>query len=288
MKAKLLKDCIDVQLVVSDIEGSLTFWRDLLGFQIEEKVNPVPGVFQYRLRAGDSLVKLVTGDKAQASALLNKSGYRGLTIQFVNFHEIVDNLRSKGYKFLFDARPSFVHPNSGKLICLLADPEGNILELESPPNPDWRPDYYSEAGGEKRQGPAAQLAKDSFDVHLVVSDIEKSLGFWCDALGLEVEDKYSPSPDITLYRVLAGDSVIKIVTRSEKAAVGILKETGFRALTLTIDNVDEMIEACRSQGYNIVMDVRPSFVYGSTGKRVSQVQDPEGNVVQLETMLASD
>ena len=287
MKAKLLKNCLDVQLVVSDADKALGFWRDVMGFHIEEKANPVPGVFQYRLRAGDSLIKLVTGDKTKASAVMNKNGYRGLTIQLENFDEVVENIRAKGCKFLVDVRPSFVHPTSGKRICLLNDPEGNLLELESLPNPGWRPDYYSEEGASTKQDVVARLAKPSLDIHLVVSDIDKILDFWCGTLGLELENKYEPNPDTTIYKVMAGTSVIKVVTRSEKAAVGILKEPGIRALTLTIDNVDEMIQTCRSQDYTIAMDIRPSSVHGGTGKRVSQVQDPEGNVLQLETLLVT-
>ena len=41
MPAKMIKDCFDLHLVVSDVEKALSFWRDSLGFQIEEKL-PFP------------------------------------------------------------------------------------------------------------------------------------------------------------------------------------------------------------------------------------------------------
>lgn len=131
MAAKLIKGCFDVHVVVSDIEKSLRFWCETMGFDTEEVVDLPGGNKQYRLRNGNALVKLMTRGEHPLAPLFDADGYRGLTLAVSNFEETIEACREGGYRILLDVRPSFAHPESGKLICVLEDPEGNIVELES-------------------------------------------------------------------------------------------------------------------------------------------------------------
>jgi len=131
MGARLSKGCFDVHVVVSDLEESLRFWSQTMGFEIEEVVDLPGGNKQYRLRNGNALVKLMVPGEHPLAPLFDANGYRGLTFAVSNFEETVERCRKDGYRILLDPRPSFAHPDSGKLICVLQDPEGNIVELES-------------------------------------------------------------------------------------------------------------------------------------------------------------
>ena len=131
MGARLIKGCFDVHVVVSDLEQSLRFWSGTMGFETEEVVDLPGGNKQFRLRNGNALVKLMTRGEHPLAPLYDADGYRGLTFGASNFEETVEACRKGGYRILLDARPSFAHPDSGKQICVLEDPEGNIVELES-------------------------------------------------------------------------------------------------------------------------------------------------------------
>jgi len=131
MGANLIKGCFDVHVVVSDLEASLRFWSETMGFETEEVVELPGGNKQFRLRNGNVLVKLMPRGETPLAPLYDADGYRGLTLAVSNFDETVEACRKGGYRILLDPRPSFAHPESGKRICLLQDPEGNIVELES-------------------------------------------------------------------------------------------------------------------------------------------------------------
>ena len=131
MTAELSKGVVDIQLVVEDLEASLEFSRDSLGFEVEEVVNLVPGVVQHRLRAGQALVKLIYREPERAAGMIEETGYRGLTIQLDNFDDTVASLRKSGIEFALDVRESLAHPGSGNRICIVRDAEGNHVELES-------------------------------------------------------------------------------------------------------------------------------------------------------------
>ena len=133
MPAKLIKDCFDLHLVVADIDKALGFWRDQMGFEVEDKRDLPGGNQQYRLRAGQSLVKLMTRGEQPLPKIYDSNGYRGTTFAVENFDEVVEQLRAAGTPFVIDVRDSIAFPGEGKRICVVEDPEGNIVELETRP-----------------------------------------------------------------------------------------------------------------------------------------------------------
>lgn len=133
MAAELINGCFDIHLVVSDLEQALAFWSDTLGFETEEVVDMPGGNRQYRLRNGNALVKIMPRGANPIPPLYDADGYRGVTMAVANFDEMVESCRASGYRILLEPRPSFAHPDSGKRICILLDPEGNLVELETAP-----------------------------------------------------------------------------------------------------------------------------------------------------------
>jgi catechol 2,3-dioxygenase-like lactoylglutathione lyase family enzyme len=127
-----------------------------------------------------------------------------------------------------------------------------------------------------------KLAKNAIDLGVVTADGERALAFYRDTLGLSVDGEI-PVPGMGLIKRLpCGDSVIKlfILDRApplRTATGGFSRQTGFRYCTLEVENLDEVVGACRRDGHPIpveIRDLRP-------GVRVAMVEDPDGNTIEL-------
>lgn len=128
----------------------------------------------------------------------------------------------------------------------------------------------------------AEIAKDSIDLGIVVSDSDKALAFYRDTLGFEhVADTPMPGGG-TMHRLMCGTSLIKVVSPEkpleERApGGGIQGAYGYRYWTISVSNLDEVAGACGSGGYNVVVkprEIRP-------GVRIAIVEDPDGNWVEF-------
>jgi catechol 2,3-dioxygenase-like lactoylglutathione lyase family enzyme len=128
-----------------------------------------------------------------------------------------------------------------------------------------------------------QLAKSGIDLGIVVENGERALAFYCGLLGLEhVGDIPMPiGGGGTMHRVQCGDSLLKLVCFNETppSAVGggIPGALGFRYLTLTISNLDEILAECADADVPVIIpatDLRP-------GVRIGIVSDPDGNWIEF-------
>lgn len=129
----------------------------------------------------------------------------------------------------------------------------------------------------------AQLAKPGVDLGIVISDSEKSLAFYCGLLGLEhVADTPMPiAGGGTMHRVQCGDSLLKLVKLNEDppadAGGGIPGSQGYRYLTLTVTNIDEIATACQQHDVPVAVPVTTI----REGVTILMVEDPDGNWVEF-------
>ncbi len=127
-----------------------------------------------------------------------------------------------------------------------------------------------------------QLTKDSIDLGIVVRDAEAALAFYRDTLGLDYQVCLDMPGGMKMHRLLAGTTVIKIVTfeNAPEASAppgGLQGATGYRYWTLSVSNLEELTKAVEDAGYKILIsprEIRP-------GISISMFEDPEGNVVEL-------
>ncbi len=128
-----------------------------------------------------------------------------------------------------------------------------------------------------------RLAGGGIALGIVVADSEEALGFYRDFLGLEhVEDLPMPiGSGGTMHRLQCGDSQLKLVRFDEQppsaTGRGIDGALGYRYVTLSVTNLDEMAAACADAGVPVatpVTEIRP-------GVRVMIIEDPDGNWVEL-------
>lgn len=125
------------------------------------------------------------------------------------------------------------------------------------------------------------LTKDSIDLGIVVTDSASALAFYRDVLGLEhVADTPFPGGG-TMHRMMCGTTVVKLVVLEKDLTAnppgGPTGGSGLRYFTLSISNLEEMLEACRSAGSKIVWEqteIRP-------GVEIAMVEDPDGNWVEF-------
>lgn len=126
-----------------------------------------------------------------------------------------------------------------------------------------------------------QITKDSIDLGIVVSDADAALRFYRDTLGFEHVGEMPMPGGGTMYRLLCGTSLIKIVsptaTLTPAVPGGIQGAYGYRYWTISVSNIDEITQACADAGYAVkvkVTTLRP-------GITISMVEDPDGNWVEF-------
>src|SRR4029077_2470245 len=126
-----------------------------------------------------------------------------------------------------------------------------------------------------------KLTKDSIDLGIVVRDPERSLAFYRDTLGFKDDGTMPIGGGRTMYRLYCGTSLIKLVHHPKElpaaAPGGINRALGYRYWTISVDNIQEVVDACNAAGFKIevpVTELRP-------GVTIAMVEDPDGNWVEL-------
>jgi catechol 2,3-dioxygenase-like lactoylglutathione lyase family enzyme len=122
-------------------------------------------------------------------------------------------------------------------------------------------------------------AKDSLDLGILVSDIEASLNFYQNLLGLDFVG-ITPLWFGTMHRLRFGTSDFKLIepnTIPPRGALGLEAQLGFRYVTFVIENLSELCSKLLSEGIEFALpekEIRP-------GVRIAMVKDPDGNIVEF-------
>lgn len=134
MQVKLAKEAADFGILITDAAESLAFYRDLLGLEHTGDV-ALPAEWQgtmHLLRCGASLVKLVHLDDipnaqpTEPERLEAATGLRYWTIPVLNHDEVIAECERAGVRIV---KPTVHVPETGARFTLLADPDGNIVEI---------------------------------------------------------------------------------------------------------------------------------------------------------------
>lgn len=127
------------------------------------------------------------------------------------------------------------------------------------------------------------LTKPGLDLGIVVRDVERSLAFYRDLLGLEVRGDMNVPGVGRLLLLDVGNSTLKLVQLDRGIDVepepGGLRAGagGMRYCTFSISDLDDVVATCRDAGYRIGM--RPTTM--GPGVRVAAVEDPDQNWIEL-------
>ncbi len=129
---------------------------------------------------------------------------------------------------------------------------------------------------------AVKLQKAALDAGIVTVDGDRAAHFYGEVLGLAPAGEVQ-LPGIGLVRRYAvGDSTLRVFVpqarpQHEGSRDGMASQTGIRYLTLMISNLDEVVASIAAAGYKVpvaIRELRP-------GVRVAQVEDADGNAIEL-------
>mgnify|MGYP003700422815 CR=1 FL=1 len=126
----LQKNAIDIGIITNKLEAMLAFYRDDLGLEVEAVIDMPGGGIMHRLKAGDSVVKIIETDprpelEAATGGIRAATGYRYWTLHVNDLEQEVSRLKSAGHSIMVG--PKQVRP--GVSIAMVADPDGNWVEL---------------------------------------------------------------------------------------------------------------------------------------------------------------
>ena len=127
---ELSSQAIDIGIVARDAKAMLSFYQDLLGLERESIVDMPGGGVMNRLRAGDSIIKIIVfkptpSGSSVPGGIRTASGLRYLTIHVSNLHAATQSIESAGHKVVVGCRTL----RQGVAISIVQDPDGNWLEL---------------------------------------------------------------------------------------------------------------------------------------------------------------
>jgi catechol 2,3-dioxygenase-like lactoylglutathione lyase family enzyme len=126
-----------------------------------------------------------------------------------------------------------------------------------------------------------QRAKDALDIGLVVGNIDASLKFYRDILGLEFIEKTQVRTGTgTTCRLRFGNSELKLTETPNKlpnATVGIAAQLGIRYITFLIKNLSGLCKELQDKAIPFEVPERES----RPGVRLAMVRDPDGNIIEF-------
>jgi predicted enzyme related to lactoylglutathione lyase len=125
------------------------------------------------------------------------------------------------------------------------------------------------------------MAKPALDVGLVTADAQPLLDFYSGVVGLEILEPIELPNIGTIHKLACGESILRVMVPVEAPrpdeSASFSSVGGIRYLTLEVDDIDAAAAAVEALGGSITLppfELRP-------GRRVAQVADPDGNMIEL-------
>ena len=137
-------------ITVSDIERSLAFWQDVLGFELSHRAHQkgelaeqITGVIGAEiliavLKAPGHKIELLEyrapPDRERQNNLRPCDlGAAHIALTVDNLDEVLDRIAAFGWKTAGEPQTLTVGPNSGKRVIYVRDPDGTTIELMQMP-----------------------------------------------------------------------------------------------------------------------------------------------------------
>ncbi len=119
---------VSVRYLVKDVEASIRFYSDLLGFELKQQFGPAMAIV-----AKDNLTLWLAGPPSSAAQAMPDGskpvpgGWNRFVLQVSDLSGLVEKLRSQDVSF----RNEIVKgPGGSQILC--EDPSGNVIELFQP------------------------------------------------------------------------------------------------------------------------------------------------------------
>lgn len=110
-------------------------------------------------------------------------------------------------------------------------------------------------------------------IALVTDDVEGSVKFYTETLGLEVIERFPVDDDEDYVFLKAGDMILELMPKKTMEA-----EEGFHHISFRVDSVDASTDDLRSKGVPIEKE---PFDAGTGGIRLAFFKGPNNMLLQL-------
>jgi lactoylglutathione lyase len=107
---------------------------------------------------------------------------------------------------------------------------------------------------------------------IIVKDMDESIQFYTDVMGLEVDSQYNPQPGVTITLLKGkGDAMIELIKNPTD-------ETGLYSLGIDVEDLNTTVKKLKSKGAKITMEPVPitvgtlAFLEDPNGVRIALVQ----------------
>ena len=137
---------------VSNLERSLGFWRDVLGFELSHRphqtgklaseITGVPGAeIEIAVLKGyghkiELLEYKTPADRKQVALRPCDVGFVHVALVVDDLDEVLQKIAASGWKAAGKAQTLQAGPNAGKRVVYVRDPDGMTIEFMQPPNLD--------------------------------------------------------------------------------------------------------------------------------------------------------
>ena len=136
-------------ITVSDLERSLAFWRDVLGFELShgahqtgglaEQITGVPGaeILIAVVKAPGHKIELLEyrapADRKHADLRPCDVGSSHVALTVDNLDAVLETIAASGWKAAGTPQTLTTGPNAGKRVVYVRDPDGTTIEFMQPP-----------------------------------------------------------------------------------------------------------------------------------------------------------
>ena len=137
-------------ITVSDVERSLVFWRDVLGFELShrahqkgelaEKITGVRGaeILIAVVKAPGHKIELLEYRAPETRKTLNDLqpcdlGHVHVALTVENLDALLETIATSGWKAAGEPQTLTVGPNAGKRVIYVRDPDGTTIEFMEMP-----------------------------------------------------------------------------------------------------------------------------------------------------------
>ncbi len=131
----------------------------------------------------------------------------------------------------------------------------------------------------------SRISKPALDVGLVTANAQPLIDFYAGVAGFEVLEPLELPTIGTIHKLACGESILRVMVPVDlpKPDEGVSKGAAFSAiqgiryLTIEVEDVDAATRAVEELGGTVTLapfELRP-------GRRVAQVADPDGNMIEL-------
>jgi len=282
-----LQDFQHVAISVSDVDRSLAFYRDLLGFPVLGRLyytNEIGLVIDFLDIGKNAILEIFSFREAptKPSEFLpddRQLGMRHIAFRVGDVDAVTARLKAAGVEFTLEP----VDAVGGVRIAFFKDPDGTLLEITQG-NLDYH--VWGQPPIPVPMPPAGAPAGSDFTyehVAITVSDMQKALDFYTGVLGLPLlgELHFGDERGFRIAYLQFGNAFLELFAFDAPTIPHTWNpdETvlGIKHLGLLVDDVDAVLARLLDRGVRVIYP--PNDAHG--GVRTCFFADPDGNALEL-------